>query len=70
MYIGSAIDIGFFSINEYRISESRKIDIGTPLLLSTCRFVLSERLFKIIFDSTIGRQYTIATRFEVIVKIF
>ena len=31
MYIGSAIGIGFFLNNEYRISENGKIDIGTPL---------------------------------------
>ena len=32
MYIGSAISIGFFLNNEYRISENGKFDIGTPLL--------------------------------------
>ena len=33
MYIGSAIGIGFFLNNEYRISENRKFDISTPLEL-------------------------------------
>ena len=32
MYIGSAIGIGFFLNNEYRIPKKEKFDVSTPLV--------------------------------------